>query len=145
MDAFSGTSSTVAGDGVEGALTDVSVTSSAISYPLYLVIDLSDNVYVSLDTGSYVRKFTFGGNLVAYTGGGSTTVVPTAIASAGITANSASIGQALGLALDTYQNFYVVDHSNGATLVIGGRYSTSVTGFQYSSGVMYTLVGGGYT
>ena len=79
MDAFSGTASIVTGDGVEVALTDVSATSSTISYPLYSAIDSSDNVYVSLDTGSYVRQFTVGGNLVAYAGGGSTTPTHTQV------------------------------------------------------------------
>jgi len=125
------TVSIVAGDGVEGALTDVSATSSTIAYPLYLVIDSSDNVYVSLDTGFLSKKihcwWKFGCLCWWWINNCSTT----ASASTGITATSASIGQSLGLASDTYQNFYVVYHSNSAILVIGGGYSTSVTVFQY--------------
>jgi hypothetical protein len=120
----------------------VTATSDTLASPLYVIVDSFYNVYVSVNDGfHYVRKFTVGGNLVEYAGGGST-VVPVASVGTGILATTASLGQVVGLALDSYQNIYLVDYS-GSIIVIGGGYSTSVTGFAYTSGYMYTLVGGG--
>jgi sugar lactone lactonase YvrE len=100
------TVSTIAGTGASGYTGDGGPALSAtMSYPTGLVMDPQGNLYVA-DTGNdVIRKFTPGGSISTYAGGGTSRAD-------GVPALTASLNSPHGLALDTAGNLYIADTGN---------------------------------
>jgi trimeric autotransporter adhesin len=118
---------TIAGTGGVGTTGDGGpATLAKLNRPYGITVDASGNIYFTQTEDNRIRKFTVGGTITTFAGGGQTT----GIRADGGKATDAALGSLARLAADSAGNVYFVD--NNATI-------RKVT----SAGILSTVAGGG--
>jgi sugar lactone lactonase YvrE len=108
----SGTITTIAGTGVQGASGDGGpATSARLQYPVGVAVDGQGSVYV-VDSSAFVRKVSPGGTITTFAGGGST------VGNGGL-ATSAQLRSPNGLAVDGKGNVYISEFATHQVRVVG--------------------------
>jgi sugar lactone lactonase YvrE len=137
----SGTISTVAGTGTQGALGDgAAATAAQLNYPSGIAVDSAGAIYVADSYNHKIRRFTVGGNITTVAGTGTAG----ALGDGGL-ATAAQLNYPSGVAVDSLGNVYVADSSNQKIrkFTVGGNISTYAGTGNITNGTTDLLGDGG--
>jgi len=123
----SGIITTVAGSGIAGYNGDnIPATSAELSFPLVVVVDSADNLYIADSVNSRIRMVNAGGTITTVAGNGTAGYNGDHIA-----ATSAELNIPHGVALDSAGNLYIADFNNSRIRMVN------------ASGIITTVAGNG--
>ena len=124
---------TIAGTGSAGFSGDGGLATTALlNTPRSVKVDNAGNIYVADFNNNRIRKFTLGGNISTFAGGGATpgdSGIPTA----------AVVNSPSQVFLDALNNIYIADTNNHRIRMIWGASSNGT----YTQGNIYTIAGTG--
>lgn len=121
--ATSGIITTVAGTGVAGYSGDNGpATAAQLNYPVDLIVDRFDNIYIADQANHRIRKLTKDGRITTVAGTGTADY-----AGDGNAARTSRLNGPSGLAFDAAGNLYIADQGNSAVRMVAGMASPVVS------------------